>query len=99
MFARAVFRSRPRIKVVLGFVARRSVHGGLLLPWLAILAWLYSHGSRQEVRSCARSRRTLAYEEILMSARLYGLWVLSVILALILAFLTPGMLTLLPVPW
>jgi hypothetical protein len=32
-----------------------------------------------------------------MTARLYGLWVLSVILALTLAFLTPGRLTLLPV--
>jgi hypothetical protein len=37
-----------------------------------------------------------------MTARLYGLWVLSllsVIVALMLEFLTPGMLTLLPVPW
>ncbi len=34
-----------------------------------------------------------------MTARLYGLWVLSVILALMLEFLTSGMLTLLPVPW
>ena len=34
-----------------------------------------------------------------MTARLYALWVLSVILALMLEFLTPGMLTLLPVPW
>jgi hypothetical protein len=34
-----------------------------------------------------------------MTARLYALWVLSVILALMLEFLTSGMLTLLPVPW
>jgi hypothetical protein len=34
-----------------------------------------------------------------MTARLYGLWVLSVVLALMLEFLTSGMLTLLPVPW
>ena len=34
-----------------------------------------------------------------MTARLYGLWILSVILALALEFLTPGMLTLIPVPW
>lgn len=34
-----------------------------------------------------------------MTARLYGLWVLSVIVALIIEFLTPGMLTLIPVPW
>jgi hypothetical protein len=38
-------------------------------------------------------------EEIPMTARLYGLWVLSVVLALMLEFLTSGMLTLLPVPW
>ena len=98
MLVRALVRSRPRIKQVIVVVVRAAFSVALLLPWLAILAWLYSHGSWQEVRSCARSRRTLAYEEILMSARLYGLWVLSVILALILAFLTPGMLTLLPVP-
>ena len=50
-----------------------------------------------------RGRRTRPthskQEEIPMTARLYGLWVLSVILALMLEFLTPGMLTLLPVPW
>ena len=34
-----------------------------------------------------------------MTARLYALWVLSVILAIVLGFLTTGMLTLLPVPW
>ena len=34
-----------------------------------------------------------------MTARLYGLWVLSVILTLIFEFWTPGMLTLIPVPW
>jgi len=34
-----------------------------------------------------------------MTARLYALWVLSVILALMLEFPTPRMLTLLPVPW
>jgi len=34
-----------------------------------------------------------------MTARLYALWVLSVILALMLEFLTSGILTLLPVPW
>ncbi len=34
-----------------------------------------------------------------MTARLYGLWVLSVIVALVLEFLTPGMLPLLPVLW
>ena len=34
-----------------------------------------------------------------MTARLYGLWVLSVIVALILEFLTPGIVTLIPVPW
>jgi hypothetical protein len=34
-----------------------------------------------------------------MTARLYALWVLSVILAIVLEFLTTGMLTLLPVPW
>jgi len=34
-----------------------------------------------------------------MTVRLYGLWVLSVIVALTLVFLTPGRLTLLPVPW
>jgi len=34
-----------------------------------------------------------------MTARLYSLWVLSVILALMLEFLTSGILTLLPVPW
>ena len=34
-----------------------------------------------------------------MTARLYGLWVLSVIFALILEFLTPGIVTLIPVPW
>ena len=34
-----------------------------------------------------------------MNARLYGLWVLSVILALVFEFLTPGALTLIPVPW
>ena len=34
-----------------------------------------------------------------MTARLYGLWVLSVIVALMFVFLTPGRLTLLPVPW
>jgi hypothetical protein len=33
-----------------------------------------------------------------MTARLYGLWILSLIVALVLEFLTPGMLTLLPVP-
>jgi len=38
-------------------------------------------------------------EEIPMTARLYGLWVLSVVLALMLEFLTSGMRTLLPVPW
>jgi len=34
-----------------------------------------------------------------MTVRLYGLWVLSVILALLFEFLTPGMVTLTPVPW
>jgi hypothetical protein len=34
-----------------------------------------------------------------MTARLCGLWVLSVSLALLFEFLTPGMLTLIPVPW
>ena len=34
-----------------------------------------------------------------MTARLDGLWVLSVILALVFEFLTPGMLTSIPVPW
>ena len=34
-----------------------------------------------------------------MTARLYSLWALSVILALMLEFLTSGILTLLPVPW
>jgi hypothetical protein len=34
-----------------------------------------------------------------MTARLYGLWVLSVIVALLFQLLTPGKLTLLPVPW
>ena len=34
-----------------------------------------------------------------MTARLYSLWVLSVILALLFEFLTPAMLTLIPVPW
>ena len=34
-----------------------------------------------------------------MTARLYGLWLLSVIMALVLEFLTPGILTLLPMPW
>ena len=43
--------------------------------------------------------RTRSRRRSLMTARLYGLWVLSVILALMLEFLTPGMLTLLPVPW
>ena len=39
------------------------------------------------------------HEEILVTARLYGVWVLSVILALVIEFLTPGALTLIPVPW
>jgi hypothetical protein len=34
-----------------------------------------------------------------VTARLYGLWILSVIVAFVLEFLTPGMLTLIPVPW
>jgi hypothetical protein len=34
-----------------------------------------------------------------MTARLYSLWVLSVILALMFEFFTSGILTLLPVPW
>jgi len=34
-----------------------------------------------------------------MTARLYALWVLSAILVLVFEFLTPGMLTLMPVPW
>ena len=34
-----------------------------------------------------------------MTARLYGLWILSVILALVFEFLMSGMLTLIPVPW
>jgi uncharacterized membrane protein len=34
-----------------------------------------------------------------MTARLYSLWVLSVILVLMLEFLTSGILALLPVPW
>ena len=33
-----------------------------------------------------------------MTARLYGLWGLSVILPLLFEFLTPGMVTLIPVP-
>jgi hypothetical protein len=43
--------------------------------------------------------RRCKYQEILMTARLYGLWVLSVIVALLFQLLTPGKLTLLPVPW
>jgi len=38
-------------------------------------------------------------QEILMTSRLYGLLIMSVISALIIEFLTPRMLTLLPVPW
>ena len=34
-----------------------------------------------------------------MTARLYSLWVLSVILVLMPEFLTSGILALLPVPW
>jgi hypothetical protein len=34
-----------------------------------------------------------------MTVHLYGVWVLSVILALLVEFLTPGMVTLIPVPW
>jgi len=34
-----------------------------------------------------------------MTARLYGVWALSVILARIFEFLTSGMPTLIPVPW
>ena len=34
-----------------------------------------------------------------MTARLYGLWALSLILVLVFEFLTPGLLTLIPVPW
>ena len=46
-----------------------------------------------------RSRPRVKQEEVLVTARLYGLWALAVILAFMLEFLTPGMLTLLPVPW
>ena len=39
--AQVVFRSRPRIKQVFGVVARAAFTVVLLMPWLAILAWLY----------------------------------------------------------
>ena len=42
MFARAVFRARPRLKQVIVVVVRAAFSVALLLPWLAILAWLYS---------------------------------------------------------
>jgi hypothetical protein len=90
--ARVVFQSRPRIKQVIRVVARAAFLVALLMPWLAILAWLYSGWPGRHV---PRGNR----RKILMTARLYGLWVLSVIVALVLEFLTPGMLTLLPVPW
>ena len=34
-------RSRPGIKRVIGVVAHAAITLVLLLPWLAILAWLY----------------------------------------------------------
>jgi hypothetical protein len=42
MWARLVFQSRPRIKQVIRVVARAAFLVALLMPWLAILAWLYS---------------------------------------------------------
>ena len=42
MWARVVFQSRPRIKQVIRVVARAAFLVALLMPWLAILAWLYS---------------------------------------------------------
>jgi hypothetical protein len=52
-------------------------------------------------RTNAQRSRWLAVssEERLMTAQLYGLWGLSIVLALIVEFLTPGRFTLLPVPW
>jgi hypothetical protein len=41
VMARVVFQSRPGIKQVIGVVARAAFLVALLLPWLAILAWLY----------------------------------------------------------
>ncbi len=40
MLAHAVSRS-PRIKQLIGVVTRAALWTALLLPWLAILAWLY----------------------------------------------------------
>jgi hypothetical protein len=38
-------------------------------------------------------------DQNMMTARLYGLWGLSILLALVFEFLTPGRFTLMPVPW
>jgi hypothetical protein len=59
----------------------------MLLDFLGVGGWAMVLASPRRLK------------EILMTARLYGLWALSVILALIFEFLTPGMLTLIPVPW
>jgi hypothetical protein len=37
-----VFQSRPGIKRVIAVVADAAFSVALLLPWLTILAWLYS---------------------------------------------------------
>jgi len=43
MLARAALRSR--LKRVIGVIARAAITVALLVPWLAILAWLYSRAA------------------------------------------------------